>query len=135
MVSGDAKVAASNEQVDPETTSPSTNVQQKPKGKKSCFTMIKNPFVFFAALLMCSEWGDRSQLAAIALAPNYGMASIMIGGVVAHTVCAFIALGLGKLVEKSCPERLLSIIGGVIFIFFGFWELFAEIIFADEVNE
>ena len=34
--------------------------EEKPKKKKSCFTCISNPFLFFAAILMCSEWGDRS---------------------------------------------------------------------------
>jgi putative Ca2+/H+ antiporter (TMEM165/GDT1 family) len=32
---------------------------EKKKKKKSCFK-CKNPILFFLALLMCSEWGDRS---------------------------------------------------------------------------
>lgn len=32
---------------------------EKKKKKKSCFK-CKNPYIFFLALLMCSEWGDRS---------------------------------------------------------------------------
>ena len=32
---------------------------EKKKKKKSCFK-CKNPYLFFLALLMCSEWGDRS---------------------------------------------------------------------------
>jgi len=28
----------------------------------------KNEYLFFLALLMCAEWGDKSQIAAIALA-------------------------------------------------------------------
>lgn len=34
----------------------------------------------FLFLLMCEEWGDKSQFAAIALAANYGVIPIIIGG-------------------------------------------------------
>ena len=35
---------------------------------------------------MCEEWGDKSQFAAIALAANYGVIPIIIGGcLVSHS--------------------------------------------------
>jgi len=41
---------------------------------------IRNEYVLFLFFLMCEEWGDKSQIAAIALAANYGFWSIIFGG-------------------------------------------------------
>lgn len=84
---------------------------------------------------MCSEWGDRSQISAIALATNYNVGSVILGGCLAHTLTIVVALALGKLVEKCCTERLVTLIGGVLFILFGFWELFFGILFTDVFAE
>lgn len=92
---------------------------------------IKNPALFFLALLMCSEWGDRSQISAIALAPNYGIASIIIGGILAHATCSAAALFLGKVFGNCCKERLINIVGGLLFVLFGLWELFFGILYPD----
>lgn len=80
---------------------------------------------------MCSEWGDRSQISAIALAPNYGVASVILGGGIAHILTIIIALILGKIVERFCTERLINIIGGILFIGFGIWELCFGILYID----
>ena len=109
-------------------------VEKKKKKKKSCFK-CKNPYVFFLALLMCSEWGDRSQISAIALAPNYGVGSVILGGCVAHIGTIVVALALGKIVERICCERLVNLLGGILFIGFGIWELFFGILFTDYFEE
>ena len=40
----------------------------------------KNEYLMFSFLLVCEEWGDKSQFSAIALAANYGITPILIGG-------------------------------------------------------
>ena len=95
----------------------------------------KNPYIFFLALLMCSEWGDSSQISAITLAPNCGTGSIILGGCVAHTLCIVCALVLGKIVEKFCVERLISIVGGLLLYRFGLWGLFFGIMYTDVFAE
>ena len=104
--------------------------EEPKKKKKTCFK-CKNPYLFFVALLMCSEWGDRSQIAAIALTPNYGVGSVIIGGCIGHILTIIIALLLGKIIERFIKERLLNIIGGILFVGFGIWELFFGILYAD----
>jgi putative Ca2+/H+ antiporter (TMEM165/GDT1 family) len=37
-------------------------------------------YMIFGAMLSCEEWGDKSQLTAIALAANYDSLSVIIGG-------------------------------------------------------
>lgn len=87
------------------------------------------------ALLMCSEWGDRSQIAAIALAPNYGVGSVILGGCIAHICTIIVAMLLGKIVERICCERLVNLLGGLLFIGFGIWELFFGILYTDYFSD
>jgi putative Ca2+/H+ antiporter (TMEM165/GDT1 family) len=96
--------------------------------------MCKNPILFFFALLVCSEFGDRSQLSAILIAVNYNPWIVILGGCIAHILCILIAMLLGKIIERFCKERLINILGGIAFIAFGFWELFAGIIYADRLE-
>ena len=49
--------------------------------KKKKGWRVKNEYVLFLFFLMCEEWGDKSQIAAIALSANYGMLSVIIGGI------------------------------------------------------
>ena len=76
----------------------------------------------FMFILMCTEWGDMSQIAAIGLAAKYGMLSIIIGGGVAHILTIFIAILLGVIVSKYCNEKWLHVFSGVLFISFGIRE-------------
>jgi putative Ca2+/H+ antiporter (TMEM165/GDT1 family) len=89
--------------------------------KRHCF--CRNQYVFFVALLTCSEWGDRSQVSAIALAPQYGYAPIVLGGAMAHVGCIIVALAAGKLIKKCMHDSILGIIGGLLFLVFGTLEL------------
>lgn len=73
-------------------------------------------------ILMCTEWGDMSQIAAIGLAAKYGMLSIMIGGGVAHIMTIFIAILLGVIISKYFDEKWLHIFSGILFITFGIRE-------------
>ena len=86
------------------------------------------------ALLMCSEWGDKSQIAAIALTSSYGLNAILLGGGVAHSSLILIAYLLGKAVEKCCSEKIINITGGCLFIIFGLYELFFNLIFKGVIN-
>lgn len=82
---------------------------------------------------MCEEWGDKSQITAIALAPNYNVWGIIIGGMMAHSGTILFAQVLGVIVQKVLTERKINLIGGFLFIGFGVYELFANILVdADE---
>mmetsp|Transcript_65142 Transcript_65142/g.90042 ORF Transcript_65142/g.90042 Transcript_65142/m.90042 type:complete len:145 (-) Transcript_65142:44-478(-) len=87
---------------------------------------------FYLALLMCEEWGDKSQITAIALAPNYNVWGIIFGGMLAHTGTILFAQILGVIVQKVLTERTINIIGGILFVGFGVYELLFNIIWADE---
>jgi len=81
---------------------------------------------------MCEEWGDKSQFAAIALAANYGVIPIIIGGCLAHSCCILIALLLGVIVEKNISEKWINLMGGILFVLFGLYELIFNLILYQE---
>ena len=70
-------------------------------------------------LTFMAEWGDRTQLATITLAAASHPLGVVIGATLGHAICAAIAVVCGKLIAGKISERLLSILGGILFIVFG----------------
>ena len=93
------------------------------KPKSSWKIWERSQYTLFMFLLMCSEWGDVSQVVAIGLAAKYGMLSIIIGGGLGFSLCITFAILLGSFVSKFCTERWLSLVSGVLFTAFGIREL------------
>lgn len=84
----------------------------------------RSQYTLFMFLLMCTEWGDVSQVVAIGLAAKYGMISIIIGGGLAFAACITFAILLGSCVSKFCTERVMSLVSGCLFTGFGIRELY-----------
>ena len=84
----------------------------------------RSQYTLFMFLLMCTEWGDVSQVVAIGLAAKYGMVSIIIGGGLGFALCITFAILLGSCVSKFCTEKWLSLVSGVLFMSFGIRELY-----------
>lgn len=74
-------------------------------------------------LVFLAELGDKSMLLALALAARYRPWPVL-GGI---AIAAFGMLGLATLVGAglgaALPERLLAIVGGLLFVGFGLWIL------------
>ncbi len=70
-------------------------------------------------LTFVAEWGDRTQLATIALAAAQHPVGVVLGATLGHAICAAIAVICGKLVAGCISERWLTLIGGLLFILFG----------------
>lgn len=75
-------------------------------------------------MLMCDEWGDKSQLAAIAIAANYNSLGVILGGCLAHYCSIVISIIVGMIVKNLISERMLNFLGGLLFIGFGVWMIF-----------
>jgi Ca2+/H+ antiporter, TMEM165/GDT1 family len=80
-----------------------------------------------ATLTFVAEWGDRTQLATIALALHHNAIGVIVGGIAGHTICALIAVLGGRWAAGRISERLVTWIGGLLFILFGAIALFAEV--------
>ncbi len=80
-------------------------------------------------LTFVAEWGDRTQIATIALAAANHPVGVIIGGTLGHSICAAIAVLGGRAIAGRISERTITILGGSLFIIFGavaFWEKFGH---------
>jgi putative Ca2+/H+ antiporter (TMEM165/GDT1 family) len=74
-------------------------------------------------LTFVAEWGDRSQIATIALAAAKNPYGVTLGGIVGHSICTGGAVLSGNLIASRVSHRTVNIIGGILFIFFGLMTL------------
>lgn len=82
--------------------------------QRSMFAVISQAFV----MTFLTEWGDRTQFATIALAASGNVYGVTTGAILGHAICAAIAVIGGRLVAGRISERLVTAIGGVLFLVF-----------------
>jgi len=87
---------------------------QLPKRKNS-LSILTEAFV----LTFMAEWGDRTQIATIALAAGNNPIGVTTGAILGHAICAAIAVIGGKMIAGRISERQLTLIGGCLFFIFG----------------
>ncbi|MEO3705658.1 TMEM165/GDT1 family protein [Trichormus azollae] len=83
--------------------------------QKSLWSILLESFV----LTLIAEWGDRTQIATIALAASHNPIGITVGAILGHAICAAIAVIGGRLIAGKISERQITFIGGLLFIIFG----------------
>ena len=74
-------------------------------------------------LTFVAEWGDRSQIATIALASSKDPYGVTLGGTIGHGLCTGLAVIGGKLLAAKISERTVALAGGVLFWIFALHEL------------
>jgi Ca2+/H+ antiporter, TMEM165/GDT1 family len=89
--------------------------EQKFGAKPTPLKMVLESFT----LIFIAEWGDRTQFATIALAAANDPIGVTIGAILGHTICAAIAVVAGKSIAGRISEKLVTLIGGGLFILFG----------------
>jgi len=84
---------------------------------ESLFQNVFDP-VFLEALILTflAEWGDRSQLATIALATHYSAIGVTIGGILGHCLCTVGAVTGGKMLAMKISPRPVALFGGITFL-------------------
>ncbi|BAY13197.1 TMEM165/GDT1 family protein [Calothrix sp. NIES-2098] len=83
--------------------------------RKTPLAILTEAFV----LTFMAEWGDRTQIATIALAAGNNPIGVTTGAVLGHAICAAIAVIGGKMIAGKISERQLTLIGGCLFLIFG----------------
>eukprot|EP00963_Diacronema_lutheri_P000427 scaffold25_cov342-Pavlova_lutheri.AAC.3 len=71
------------------------------------------------SLTFVAEWGDRSQIATIGLAADEDVWGVLLGGIVGHAICTGAAVIGGKHIAARVSERMVSLVGGSLFLLFG----------------
>eukprot|EP00986_Skeletonema_menzelii_P016598 scaffold15148_cov137-Skeletonema_menzelii.AAC.1 len=84
--------------------------------------------VFIQALTMTflAEWGDRSQIATIALAAAKDPLGVTIGGCIGHSICTGMAVIGGRMLASRISEKTVAFYGGLVFLAFGIHSVFFE---------
>ncbi len=70
------------------------------------------------SMTLLAEWGDRSQIATIALAASKDPWGVTVGGIVGHCACTMMAVLGGRVLASRISERTVHIGGGVLFLLF-----------------
>ena len=86
------------------------------------------PRIFLQAFTMTflAEWGDRSQLATIVLAAREDVLAVVIAGILGHAVCTGLAVLGGRMIAQRISVRTVTLVGGVVFLFFALTALFMD---------
>lgn len=74
------------------------------------------------SLTFLAEWGDRTQLATLALATTLSPWGVTLGAIVGHGITSLIAVMGGQWVAGHISEKTLTLVGGVLFLIFGLVE-------------
>ncbi|XP_078447584.1 GDT1-like protein 4 [Wolffia australiana] len=69
-------------------------------------------------LTFLAEWGDRSQIATIALATHKNAVGVAVGAAVGHTICTSIAVVGGSMLASKISQRTVAAVGGLLFLGF-----------------
>lgn len=83
--------------------------------EKKIWAILLEVFV----LVFVAEWGDRTQIATIALAAENDPIVVSIGAILGHAICAVIAVTSGRMLAGQITERQLTAAGGILFLVFG----------------
>ena len=77
-------------------------------------------------LTFLAEWGDRSQIATIALAAAKNPYGVTLGGIIGHALCTGIAVVGGRMLAARISEKTVATVGGITFLIFAFYSFFVE---------
>lgn len=81
--------------------------------------LFSQVFLKAFTLTFLAEWGDRSQIATIGLAAQLDVVGVIIGSIVGHAACTGAAVLGGKHLAEHIDEKLVGVVGGVLFLLFG----------------
>lgn len=70
------------------------------------------------ALTFAAEWGDRSQIAILAMAADEDAWGVGLGASLGHSICTGLAVLGGRLLAGRISQRAVLVIGGLLFIGF-----------------
>jgi len=88
--------------------------------RRSCYTILGPIFVQSFILTFLGEWGDRSQIATIALAAAHDVFLVAFGTVVGHACCTGLAVLGGRWISTKISVKKVTLGGACLFLIFSF---------------
>ncbi|KIJ15852.1 hypothetical protein PAXINDRAFT_11430 [Paxillus involutus ATCC 200175] len=96
---------------------------KKPKvaegARNFCNFLLGPVFVQAFVLTFLGEWGDRSQIATIALGATHDVYLVTIGTVIGHTCCTTLAVLAGRYLSTKLSVKYVTLGGATLFLIFG----------------
>jgi putative Ca2+/H+ antiporter (TMEM165/GDT1 family) len=71
-----------------------------------------------------AEMSDKTSLATVTLASNHDWTGVWIGSTVGMVLADALAIGVGTLLHRRLPQKLLHAAASLLFLVFGLWMLF-----------
>ncbi|KAJ7090198.1 hypothetical protein B0H15DRAFT_837469 [Mycena belliarum] len=84
-----------------------------------CSFFLGPVFVQAFVLTFLGEWGDRSQIATIALGAAHNVYLVTIGTIIGHSCCTALAVIGGRYVSTKISVKHVTLGGAVLFLIFG----------------
>lgn len=82
------------------------------------------PVITVAASFFLAELGDKTQLTAMTLALESSRPLLIYAATVSSMISvSLIGIGVGRLLGKTIPERAMSFLAGLLFLYFGYSKL------------
>lgn len=78
-----------------------------------------NPFLSGFGLILITEWGDKTQIAAGLFATQYKPWFVLIGTIAALTILSIMAVYLGKFISEKIDKKKITRSAGIIFLLIG----------------
>jgi putative Ca2+/H+ antiporter (TMEM165/GDT1 family) len=91
------------------------------KDRRQALPILLESFI----LTFLAEWGDRTQIATVTLAATYNAIGVTLGAISGHAIITAIGVMGGSLIAGKVSERLMTAIGGLLFLVFAIvaiWE-------------
>jgi len=99
---------------------PSTQTRSLVEGARNFCSFFLGPvFVQAFVLTFLGEWGDRSQIATIALGAAHNVYLVTAGTVVGHSCCTALAVIGGRYVSTKISVKHVTLGGAALFLIFG----------------
>ncbi|KAF9000129.1 hypothetical protein BDQ17DRAFT_1360143 [Cyathus striatus] len=90
------------------------------EGTRNMFSLFLGPvFVQAFVLTFLGEWGDRSQIATIALGAAHNVYLVTLGTVAGHACCTALAVIGGRYVSTKISVKQVTFAGSLLFLLFG----------------
>ena len=113
---------------DPETGIIKTNKQSfATKLKRRLMAYVSLVFIETFTMTFLAEWGDRSQISTIILAAREDVLGVGVGAMFGHFICTGIAVLGGRIIAQMISVKSVTIIGGLVFIFFAIFAFFSTV--------
>jgi Ca2+/H+ antiporter, TMEM165/GDT1 family len=79
----------------------------------------QNPFITSFFLILLTEWGDKTQIAAALFATRFNPVGILIGSMIALSILSVIAIFFGKLISERISKATINRVAAAVFILMG----------------